>query len=163
MAMPPEERAEAEALRNHVLVGAGIEGVRFWNMLVVLFSHQGAPSPGAYDEVFLRIESRGTVFPERPRTLPDSEDDLPTLGLDQQLVSLAGLNDQRVTRVALGSTHPHLVITFDSGRVLFVNGRHELYECWEFGTVTPQPQDKLSVVAWPGGIASWTGRAGPPS
>jgi len=53
----------------------------------------------------------------------------------------------------LGDVTPHLIINLESGSILFVNGFHEKYECWQVGVEF----DNWLVVACPmNGIATWT-------
>lgn len=60
---------------------------------------------------------------------------------------------KKVTDIQLGKTTPHLIITFENGQIMFVNGFHDYYECWQAGV---QFEDWL-VVAAPGNeIATWT-------
>lgn len=158
--MNAAERAHAEALLGGALVGAGLEGVRFWDTLVLLFAYRGgrAVSAVGVDEVWLRLESRWVVFASAPPpSLPDREEELPEVALAAQLALLARLAGRRVTRVSLGPEHPHLLLTFDSGAALFANGRHDRYECWELGTIP----SSVTVVALPGGRVSYSLPPGP--
>lgn len=53
--------------------------------------------------------------------------------------------------IRLGDTSPHLIITLESGKVLFVKGHHPKYECWQL-----RADEEWLIVAVPGdGIAVW--------
>lgn len=59
----------------------------------------------------------------------------------------------KVTDIQLGLESPHLIITLESGKIIFVNGFHDHYECWQAGMQCEQ----WLVVAAPGNeIATWT-------
>ena len=49
---------------------------------------------------------------------------------------------QKVIDVQLGKETPHLFILLESGQILFVNGFHDYYECWQAGV---QCEDWLVV------------------
>ena len=52
----------------------------------------------------------------------------------------------------LGVESPHLILTFDDGRILFINGHHDQYESWQLYA----GQGKLLIVAVPGDeLAMW--------
>ena len=58
--------------------------------------------------------------------------------------------------IKLGETSPHLHIIFNSGKILFINGYHEKYECWQAGDGHGFTGDEWLVVAVPqNGIATW--------
>jgi hypothetical protein len=79
--------------------------------------------------------------------LPSTETDLPDLTLEERLALLAG---QEIVEASLGEDAPHLILTFDSGRVFFLNGARMNYECWNLGTVTQEEEKKWLIVAIPG-------------
>ncbi len=60
---------------------------------------------------------------------------------------------QKVIDIQLGVESPHLIITLGNGQIIFVNGFHDDYECWQAGAQCEQ----WLVVAAPGNeIATWT-------
>jgi len=60
------------------------------------------------------------------------------------------LRREKVTAVRLGDRSPHLFMEFQSGKVLFVNGCHEKYECWQAGDGLGYSGDEWLIVACPG-------------
>ncbi|MGO4109408.1 hypothetical protein [Paenibacillus sp. YAF4_2] len=66
------------------------------------------------------------------------------------------LRREKVASIKLGKLAPHLHIEFESGKMLFVNGHHLKYECWQIGDGLGYTGDKWLVVATPGdGISTW--------
>lgn len=150
------DRALAERVLRRLCVGAIIEGIRFGPILQVLLANddwRGKPIPG---QVYLNLESKWTTFPSRPPRFPDSEDDLPDVSDDDQVRVLCRLRLRKIAAVELGQAAPHLLLTLEDGSMFFVNGRHEMYECWQLGVCYAEPPNAWLVVACPGGdVAVW--------
>lgn len=68
-----------------------------------------------------------------------------------QLQRLIELRRERVRHVRLGDEYPHLELTFESGRTLFVNGFHKQFESWQAGDARPLGGDEYLLVAMPQG------------
>jgi hypothetical protein len=73
--------------------------------------------------------------------------------LEQQVAALARLAGQRIVEVVLGDRSPHLMLSFESDMVLFVNGHHDAFECWNLSTDLPAPHKWLIVTTSGDGIA----------
>lgn len=147
---------KAESELQAILLGAEILGVNFGGGLIVVFwypdPHLSDPRPvyGGAD-IYLHIESRWTGFPTEPDRLPEREEELPELTIVQGVSLLAGLQGQPIRAVRLGERHAHLVITFQSGAVVFVHGNHEHFESWNI-SVHAGPTDRTDlIVALAGG------------
>ena len=87
------------------------------------------------DELGREIAGGWTVYPRRPDHLPRREEELPALSLEERLIALARLADQDIVDASLGDHDPHLILTFASGSVFFLNGYHDAYECWNLAMV----------------------------
>jgi hypothetical protein len=149
--MNAQDKRRTEAALRMLCVGTQIVGARWYahNFFVAL--EPVTPPPHREQrELTLCVESRWTVFPARPEQYPTSEAELPDLSLEERLVALARLADQEIVAVALGEDAPHLILTFDSGRVFSLNGAHAAYECWNLTTVAAEPDTKWLIVAVPG-------------
>ncbi|WP_242263809.1 MULTISPECIES: hypothetical protein [Bacillus cereus group] len=59
---------------------------------------------------------------------------------------------QKVTDIQLGLESPHLIITLESGQIIFLNGFHDYYECWQAGVLC---EEWLVVAALGNEIATW--------
>lgn len=70
---------------------------------------------------------------------------------------LCELGMKKIVEVNLGDTSPHLLLTFDTGEVLFINGHHDTYECWQVGVSNTENDEEVwEVVACPGdSLAIW--------
>src|SRR2546423_2881462 len=149
IAMDAQDKRRAEAVLRHLCVGAQIDGVRFGIGFVILLDHLNDKHPVSYDNIYLNVESRWNVFQELPQDLPAKEQDLPDLPLGQRLCLLANLQGQRVVDAALAHTNPHLILTFESGKIFFLNGYHEEYECWQLGLTGARDDQNWLIVALP--------------
>jgi len=67
---------------------------------------------------------------------------------------LARLAGQDIVDATFGDQHPHLILTFESGNVFFLNGHHDAYECWNLATVNELDGYKWLIVAVPGSAVS---------
>jgi hypothetical protein len=155
--MDARDKSLGEAALRFLCRGTQIVGARWYagNFFIEiepvrrspLMQSQGAP-PG---DLLLTVESRWTVYPRRPDHLPRREEELPALSLEERLIALARLADQDIVDASLGDHNPHLILTFASGSVFFLNGYDEAYECWNLAMVDDLEGFRWSIVAVPGG------------
>lgn len=132
-------RQRAESALRMLLVGATFVGAKWYGTLLALlartaFAADGRPYEVSYGEIVLSIESRFALFADRPPRLPDRAEDLPDVPFHEQVGTLARLANDPISDVTLGERHPHLILTFASGRVFFLNGYDEKYESWTVQT-----------------------------
>jgi hypothetical protein len=149
-----EDLREAEGILQAVLPNAEIGGVRFGRTFVLLFEYYEYPVRIQCWEIYLKIEARFAVYLTPPERLPTGADELSELSLTQKVAAVAGLRGQLIREVQLGEDTAHLIITFQTGAVLFVSGNDQLYESWEFGVVGAPPEREYLVIAVPGGGAT---------
>lgn len=97
---------------------------------------------------FKRDENESWLSIEGPWHVhtPDSPFDA-----DEQLRHLVQLRRERVRSVHLAEDKPHLEVTFESGSLLYINGYHEQFECWQAGDARPIGGDQYLIVAMPQG------------
>lgn len=153
--MDAEDRKEAECVLRALLLGAKIVGAHWLTALVLVISrHMSAPQwtryGVTYDEMYLTLESRWTIFAAPPEHFPACAEDLPELSLSERVAAIAGLAQEHITAVALHEHHPHLILTFESGRIFFLNGCHEEFESWTVQTRGAHHGDEWTIVATPG-------------
>jgi hypothetical protein len=135
--MDARDRTSAESALRALLLGASFVGAQWYGIAIAIVARStaapdGSPYAIAFSEVYLSIESRFGLFTERPRALPERAEDVP---LHERVGTIARLAGDPVTSVTLGERHPHLLLTFESGRLLFLNGHDEQVECWTLQTV----------------------------
>ena len=90
----------------------------------------GEPLKG---QVYLNLGSSWKVFETRPASFPNGEDELPEASQDEQIQTIVCIRERIINKVELGKTEPHLILTLDDGKVVFVNGKHDQFECWDIG------------------------------
>ena len=155
--MGPHDKRLAEAVLRHLLQDAQIDGIRFGPVLQVLITRHGHGRLPVRGQTYLNLGSTWAAFDTLPSSLPDGEADLPEPPQEDQIRALCGLREVRIMGVEIGAEQPHLLMHLEDGRVLFVNGRHESYECWQVGVAFGDPAQCWLVVALPGGeVAVWS-------
>ena len=153
--MDPQERQRAIAALRYLCVGAQIVGLRFAPTIHLLLDDVGiAAQPSRRSsldgEASLRLESRWSVFPSMAAVFPHEVSDLGPPSVEEQLRLLCALRERVITALELGRTEHHMILTLDTGEVLFVNGHDERYECWELHAFTTDSADPWLIVAGPG-------------
>ena len=151
-----EGRTPAQAVIRRLCQGAQVDGIRFGPILQILITDHAATTPRVRGQTYLNLGSRWKVFEDHPASWPDGEHHLSQPPLDEQLAALCALREATIARVELGERQPHLILHLDGDRALFVNGRHDQYECWQLGVALGDPNEHWMVVACPGGeVAVW--------
>lgn len=152
--MDNKSKEFAESALNYILIGSQLDGVRFGvgpGSFLIQFEHYSNKTP---DEIWLNIESKWGVLSKGSANYPKSEHEMNELSEEEEYMFIFELRRDKVKSVRLGNPSPHLYIEFESGKILFVNGHHDSYECWQVGD-GPIDQEWL-IVAVPGdGIATW--------
>lgn len=150
--MYKDDKKLAEAVLSYLCKGEEIEGVRFGASLQMLLTSR----PMVKGQTYLNLVSRWAVFDSCPEKLPDSEAGIPEMSQEEQILAIYGIKWLKIVDIRLGEARPHLIMTLEDGKVLFLNGRHDLYETWQFGVICWHPDECWSLVAMPGGaIAYW--------
>jgi hypothetical protein len=153
--MDAKDKQLAEAVLRRLCGDSLIGGIRFGPVLQILISHinQEGAEP-IYGQVYLNLGSSWKVFDIRPATFPNGEDELPEAPTEEQIQTICDLREGTIIKAELGEDQPHLILTLDDGRVVFVNGKHDMYECWDMGVAFSG--DGWQVIACPGGgVAIW--------
>lgn len=137
--MYEEHRPVAEKLLRMLLSGGALVGAKWYGTLIALVARSASATDGGinaltYDEIYLSIESRLALFTERPIEWPDQLHDESAVSLPEQVAQLARLSNDPISDVALGERYPHLIISFESGRTLFLDGHGGEFEPWTIET-----------------------------
>ncbi len=142
--MNRQEKEEAEKVLRHLMVGNEIIGLTFL-LPVMLNGSWKNPT----EDIYLHCESNleelagryvdSINFSERNRS--------------REIELICSVKDDKIADVYLAEQVPHLVIHFESGKALIINGHDEMYETWQVNS------GDVCIVACPGDeIAVWEGR-----
>jgi len=153
--MNASDKRLAELVLRRMCVGGHIDGIRFGPVLQILIAHTNhsndEPIKG---QVYLNLASSWKVFDSRPSSFPNGEEELPEISAEEEIREIIKLRERTIVDADLADHEPHLILTLDDGRIVFVNGKHERYECWQMGVAFSG--DVWQVVACPGGdVAVW--------
>ena len=152
--MDSKDKQLAESVLRHLCEGSDIDGIRFGPALQILITDHASDKEPIHGQVYLNLGSAWKVFVARPDSFPDGEGDLPGVTPEEQIQTICSLRERTIVRVELGKHQPHLILTLDDGRVVFINGKHEAYECLDMGVAFGGGGGL--VVACPGGdVAVW--------
>ena len=158
-----EDKPTAEAVLEILCKGAQIIGNYFDPSLVILIGGEREEDELINGQVSILIASCWKVFNSRPAIFPNGEDEFPDESEDEEIQRIASIRGRVITKIELGETEPHLILTLDDGSILFINGKHNKGECWEVraGSFSEEPHKEESwlVIAIPSGnLAIWVPR-----
>ncbi|WP_423410303.1 hypothetical protein AABM38_10400 [Heyndrickxia sp. MSNUG] len=154
--MELQQREFSEKVLKQLFIGSQLDGVKFGpgpGSTLIKFMHYTSKQP---DELWVNIESKWTVFPSAINEFPNSEDEMDDSTEEEEYSLLIKLQREKVIDIKLGETVPHLKIGFSSGLTIFVNGHHDMYECWQAGDGAGYTGEEWLIVATPGDdITTW--------
>lgn len=146
------EKTAALNMPNFLCNGAKIEGPNFYG-LKLLLSETKNNSNRIKGQIYINIESQFCLLKSMPKSIP-SLDDLPELDWIESYKLLCELRLKQIIELSLHHESPHLSLTFETGEVLFIWGRHEKYESWQVGV--SKADETWEVVACPNNsLAVW--------
>ncbi|MGH0676683.1 hypothetical protein ACQVPP_05595 [Bacillus luti] len=149
-----ENKSYAENVLKNLFIGAQVDGLQFGissGAIKIHFTnfHDSVDYDG---QLYVSIESKWCLFNKSTKRYPLNEDDFEDYSEEEEYERIFEIRRQKVIDIQLGIENPHLIITLENGQIIYVNGFHEDYECWQAGV---QCEDWL-VVATPGNeIATW--------
>lgn len=156
--MDNTHRRFSEKALKHLFLGSQLDGVKFGvgpGAMLIRFMHYDE-SNNRPDDLWINIESRWNVFPSEIKDYPTSEDEMGDLTEDEEYNLVYKLRREKVVDIILGESVPHLIIVFQSGQSMFINGHHNMYECWQAGDGGGYTGEEWLIVATPGDdIATW--------
>ncbi|MDN7228030.1 hypothetical protein QWY15_12045 [Planococcus sp. N064] len=113
----------AERALKKLLIGSQLDGLQFGaghGTVRICFAHYSEKEP---DTLWLNIEVRKiAIIASQDRLKSISTEQLSELSEEDLLPLLLRHRRERVNDVWLGDASPHLYLSFESGRVLFING-----------------------------------------
>lgn len=153
-----EQKQFAEKTLNHIFVGSQLDGIKFGlgpGAVFIRFERYIMQERHP-NQLWLNIESYWNVFPKGTNTFPNSEAEMKELSEEEEYKLIFEIRREKVAHVRLGELAPHLIIEFESGKTLFVNGHHAIYECWQAGDGPGYTGGNWLIVCAPGNsIATW--------
>ncbi|MGF9943025.1 hypothetical protein ABEX44_07130 [Priestia megaterium] len=150
MVLKIENRRFAEKALTYLLVGSQMDGIKFESEVSAIsltFTHYDRREDDAF---VLTIETAWTVYDKEPYSYPSSEEEVPSNTEEQHFKHIWDIKRQKVVNVQLSDVSPHLIISFESGNILFVNGHGSNYECWQLGDHFAGGNNEWLLVAVPG-------------
>ena len=139
-----------QRLCNHAEIG----GIRFGPVLQILLAVEHSKNIPISGQVYLNLSSSWTLFSSRPTKFPKSEEDLPKMTTEEEIQTICSIREQTIIEVELGEDAPHLILTLDDGKIIFVNGNDNQYESWDIGVAFGKIEESWQVIACPGGEIS---------
>lgn len=153
--MEPELKEIAEKALKFLCVGSQVEGIKFYGTQL-LFSESEINHDRINGQIYLNIEGRFSLFHTNEFFLPINLDELPELDWVEGYKLLCELRLKKVIDVKLGENIPHLIIYFETGEILFIDGHHDKFESWQLGVLNNLNNEVWDVIACPGdNIVTW--------
>lgn len=143
------DKNEVKKILKHLFVGSQLDGIVFGvgtRSIQLLFQHYSNKQP---DRLYITIETEQYKITEHK---VDIEKKVEALEEEEKLRQILNIRREKVVDISLSETIPHLLVSFESGKTLFINGSDHYYECWQAGD-----GDKWLIVAAPGNeVAFWS-------
>ncbi|MFZ7934152.1 hypothetical protein ACO1D2_28270 [Bacillus thuringiensis] len=152
--MNQEDKIYAEKVLKNLFIGSQVDGLQFGISPAAIKIHfTNFHDSVDYDgQLYINIESKWCLFNKPQKRYPLNEDEFEVYSEEEEYERIFKIRRQKITDIRLGLESPHLIITLESGQIIFVNGFHDYYECWQSGVLCEQ----WLVVAAPGNeIATW--------
>ena len=139
----------ADFVLQRLCRNAEINGIRFGPILQILLASEDSQEFPIRGQVYLNLSSRWTLFDSLPIRFPESEEELPKMTAEQEIQTICSIRERVISRVELGENAPHLILTLDDGRVIFINGTDDRYESWDVGVAFSGIEEAWQVIACP--------------
>lgn len=138
------------------MLGGRIGGMYFGPVLQILITDPTASKEGFLSPTYVNLSSPWAVFEVRPERFSEGERELPELEEEQEIQAVVSLRGMQIKKVELGEEAPHLILTLEGGKVIFLSGSNEHYESWQAGAGVWKTDGMWMVVAGPQrNIAVW--------
>ena len=148
--MENQDRKLAVSVLNRLMKNSSVTGMRFFTPQLLL----DGPND-INQEAYINLTTDWQVFDHRPEHFPKEFEELSQEEEESKIHQLRG---EEVDNIEIQSPWPHLIVTFKSGKVLFINGKDSQYEPWTSGLTSfgDNREQRWLVVACPGGgLAVW--------
>lgn len=142
--MKLQEKYEAEKIVKDLLLGSSINAVEFeisaGHAKLVFWPENKKVEE--QDGVYLYIPSIGQLNESSLKEKGIEKAGIPVLQTYQILVDVI---QQKVVEAELGERSPHLILTFESGQVVFIKGHHDSHASWEVGRCGKEQQPLIAA------------------
>ncbi|MEK4670546.1 hypothetical protein [Niallia sp. FSL R7-0271] len=153
--MNKEDKLSAEKLLKYLFIGATVEGISFYGPKLLLTESETNSKRLGDGQIYITIESEFAILQSKADTLPVF-DDLPKRNAKDACKILCELSLMKIADVSLHDEIPHLLLTFETGEVLFICGHDNMYESWQAGFFGDSDGEYWEIVACPGDeLAIW--------
>ena len=139
----------ADFVLQRLCKNAEIGGIRFGAVLQILLASEHSQEFPIKGQVYLNLSSRWKLFDSHPAKFPETENDLPEMTAEEEIQMICSIRERVISKVELGDAAPHLILTLDDGKVIFVNGRDDMYESWDVGIAFGGIEEAWQVIACP--------------
>ncbi|KAA0745504.1 hypothetical protein DN389_13825 [Bacillus sp. AY3-1] len=138
--MNTEDKIYAEKVLKNLFIGSQVDGLQFGispGAIKIHFTtfHDSVDYDG---QLYINIESKWHLFNKPQKRYPLNEDEFEGYSEEEEYERIFKIRRQKVTDIQLALESPHLIITLESGQIIFVNGFHDDYECWQAGVQCEQ-------------------------
>lgn len=138
--MNTEDKIYAEKVLKNLFIGSQVDGLQFGispGAIKIHFTtfHDSVDYDG---QLYTNIESKWRLFNKPQKRYPLNEDEFEGYSEEEEYERIFKIRRQKVTDIQLALESPHLIITLESGQIIFVNGFHDDYECWQAGVQCEQ-------------------------
>ena len=147
--MQQDEKSLAELILQRLCKNAEINGIRFGPVLQILLASEHSQKFPIKGQVYLNLSSRWKLFDFHPAKFPELED-LPEMTNEEEIQTICSIKECVIEKFELGNDSPHLILTLDDKRIIFVNGKDDQYESWNLGIAFGDIEQSWQVIACPG-------------
>lgn len=150
-----EDKTHAEHVLKNLFMGAQVDGLQIGVSPAAIKIHFTNFHDSVHYEgpLYINIETKWCLFNNLPKKYPSNEDEFDDYTVAEEYKRIFEMRRQRIIDIQLGIESPHLIITLMNGQIIFVNGFHNNYECWQAGV---QCEDWLVAAAPSNDISTWT-------
>ena len=111
------DRSRAEIVLRRLCVGAQIDGIRFGVIPQLLITDQASGKPPINGQVYLNLGSTWCIYPNRPESLPLSEDTLLEHEESEALRQLCEIREAVIVEAELALDAPDLLFGVRVGAI----------------------------------------------
>ena len=129
--MKPRDKALAESILRYLCIGRRICGINFYAVPILVIDTVEAARSKV--DAYLTVEGEWNILQEVPsdfQTIHFSHDITDQKRTSELICAIGKLGWYSIIDIQLGDSVPHLLIKFENGQTLFLNGHHDQYESW---------------------------------